>query len=156
MKARYATRTVLLDKNNQIAILYVAKHNYYKIPGGGVEEGEDLEMAAKREVLEEAGCDCEIITGLGRTENNLPGWDLHDISDGFLARVVGGKGETNFDDYEAERGFNLEWCENIDAAIAKIENTVATDSDAAVLQARDFEYIKKAQKVLSHDLSQAR
>lgn len=149
MKIRHATRTVLLDQQNQIAIIYVEKHNYYKVPGGGIEEGENLETAAKREVLEEAGCDCEIIAELGRTEHDLPGWDMHDISDGFLARVVGEKGETSYDDYEAERGFNLEWCENIDAAISKIENTVANDPDAAILQARDLGYIKRAKEYLA-------
>lgn len=148
MKTRHATRTVLLDKDNQIAILYVAKHHYYKIPGGGIEEGEDLVTSAKREVLEEAGCNCEIIAELGCTKNELPGWDMQDISNGFLARVVGEKGTTSYDDYETERGFHLEWCKNIDTAIAKIKNNPVTDPDAAVLQARDLEYIKKAQDFL--------
>ncbi len=148
MKPRYATRTVLLDENNQIAILYVKKLGYYKIPGGGVEEGEDLELAAKREVLEEAGCDCGIIAELGRTENDLPGWDMRDISDGFLARTIGAKGEPHFEDHESERGFGLEWCESIEAAISKIESNVVTDPDAAVLQARDLGYIKKAKEFL--------
>lgn len=148
MKTRYATRTVLLDRNDQIAILYVAKHNYYKIPGGGIEEGEDLVTAAKREVLEEAGCDCEIIAELGRTENDLPGWGMHDISNGFLARIIGEQGATSYDDYEIERGFHLEWCENIDMAIAKITKTIATDQDAAILQARDLGYIKRAKEFM--------
>lgn len=148
MKSRHATRTVLLDENRQIAIIYVKKLSYYKIPGGGVETGENLEMAVKREVLEEAGCDCEIITELGRTENDLLGWGMHDISDGFLARVVGEKGKTNYDDYETERGFSLEWCKDIDTAIAKIESNSVSDPDAAVLQTRDLGYIKRAKEYL--------
>lgn len=146
MKTRYATRTVLLDAAGKVALIRVEKLSYYKIPGGGVEAGEDLQSAAKREVFEEAGCDCEIIAGLGRTENDLPGWDMYDISDGFLARLVGEKGQPHFEDHEAERGFALEWCENLDAAIAKIEQNSVADPEAAILQARDLGYIKRAKE----------
>ena len=42
MQDRHAVRVVLLDDIGQVAVIYVNKHGYYKIPGGGVETGEDL------------------------------------------------------------------------------------------------------------------
>ncbi len=90
MKIKYATRTVLLDKDDRVAIIHEGKHDYYKIPGGGI-EGSDRDVfdSARREVCEESGCECEIITELGRIETDIPGWQLHDVSDGFVARVIG-------------------------------------------------------------------
>lgn len=40
LKLRHATRTVLFDQDDKVAILNVTKHGYYKILGGGIEEGE--------------------------------------------------------------------------------------------------------------------
>ena len=153
MKTKYATRTVLLDDENRVAIINVGKYGYYKIPGGGVEDGEDLRKSAQREVIEEAGCDCKIIAELGRMETDIPGWDMHDVSDGFIARVVGEKKAPEFDDYEQERGFSLEWQENLADVIRMIEaNNSVADPDAAILQARDLAYLKLALKYLDGEL----
>ena len=142
---RHAARVVLLDEIGQVAIIYVTKSNYYKIPGGGVEEGEDFEAAALRETVEESGCNCEIIQTLGEIETDLPDWNLHDISHGFIARVVGEKSETNFDDYEQTRGFSLEWAPSLAQAIQTFEsNNDVLEADAAKLQARDLAFLKRA------------
>lgn len=36
LKPKHATRTVLLDENDKVAVIEVTKHGYYKIPGGGI------------------------------------------------------------------------------------------------------------------------
>lgn len=50
---------VLISRRN------AAGHLQWTLPKGGLEEGEDLEQAAVREVREETGLDCEIIRKLG-------------------------------------------------------------------------------------------
>jgi len=69
---------LLFDANGHIALSYMGKYDLHTLPGGGVEQGEDLHAAVKREVWEETGCECEIIGELGqiienRSEHDLPG-----------------------------------------------------------------------------------
>lgn len=63
---------------------------YLMLPGGSVEEGESLEQACKREVLEELGIDIEIISYLGQdTAQNLANPDQIITLHYFLARRIG-------------------------------------------------------------------
>lgn len=150
MEVRNATRTVLLDQDNQVAVINVHKHGYYKIPGGGIESSEELIDAARREAKEESGCDSEIVAELGRIETDIPGWNMYDISDGFIARVVGEKGATEYEDWEKERGFDIEWYDSLDEAIQLIETNQVSDPNATKLQARDLEFLKRARNYLGN------
>ena len=149
LNPRRAARIVLLDETGQVAIIYASKSNYYKIPGDGVEDGEDFEAAALRETVEESGCNCEIIQSLGEIRTELPDWNMLDISCGFVARVVGNKSQTNFDDYEQARGFNLEWAPSLARAIQIFEgNHGVSEADAKKLQDRDLAFLKRASEYL--------
>jgi len=44
-KFRKAVRVVVFDNENKVAIINVSKLNYYKLPGGGIEESEPIESA---------------------------------------------------------------------------------------------------------------
>ncbi len=61
---RTAVRVVLRNANNQIALV---GETYPVLPGGGMELGEIYEDTAKREVVEEVGCEIKIIGELGKT-----------------------------------------------------------------------------------------
>ena len=58
---RHAVRTIVpsADKS-KIALIFVQKGQYYKLPGGGIELDEDHGIAAEREALEETGCKVKI------------------------------------------------------------------------------------------------
>lgn len=157
MEIRNAARMVVLDGEGKVAIITVGANlgtgggvgtaEYYKIPGGGVEEGEDILAAARREAREETGCETEVIGELGRIETDIAGWNLHDVSDGFLGRVVGEKKAPEFDDYERERGFSVGWYD-LDEAIVMIEGNEVMNEYKRVLQGRDLEFLKRAQEYL--------
>ncbi|KAK4236528.1 NUDIX hydrolase domain-like protein [Achaetomium macrosporum] len=52
---RHSVRVVAFSAKAEVAIIYAKRENYYKLPGGGIEPGEDHETAAKREFQEETG-----------------------------------------------------------------------------------------------------
>lgn len=64
-RLRKAARAVIQNTQDEIALLYVSKHRYHKLPGGGLEPGEEMTEALKREVLEEVGAEIEITSEIG-------------------------------------------------------------------------------------------
>ena len=62
-RLRWGARGRAIREDGKIAIFNKSNKNEYKLPGGGLEgEGEEEpEEAFKREVLEEIGCEIEII-----------------------------------------------------------------------------------------------
>ena len=51
---RNSARSIII-KNGKIAMIHSRKYDYYKFPGGGIENGEDPIEAMIRETQEEAG-----------------------------------------------------------------------------------------------------
>jgi 8-oxo-dGTP pyrophosphatase MutT (NUDIX family) len=115
---RKAARAVVFDKDNKIALLKISKHNYFKLPGGGVEKGEDLFVALKRECLEETGCQIIVKNEIGKIlefREFDPGGKLQQESFCYLAYVNGEKGEPSFTEEEVKGGFQLLWISLKDA-----------------------------------------
>lgn len=106
--------------------------------------------AARREVFEEAGCDSVITDRLGRLETAVPIWGVLDVSDGFIAKVVGEKSLPRYEDWENERGFQLEWFDSLDVAIMTIENNIVKEPGMDVLQQRDLVFLKLARQKLTN------
>lgn len=105
---RKAARGILVQ-NNKIALLFVSKKNYHKLPGGGVEENESIEEAFKREILEETGCKCKIKESNSLTVEYRDQFEIFQVSYVFFAEVVGKPGKTNFVDDEIYDKFELKW-----------------------------------------------
>ena len=99
-KPRMAVDTVLFDDENNIALCHLGKFDFYTLPGGGVDPGEDLITAAKREVLEEAGCQCKILCEIGTVTENLGEIDCTQTRYTYIARVVGEKGDPQLTERE--------------------------------------------------------
>lgn len=105
---RRASRGVLM-KDNKIALLNVSKLNYHKLPGGGIEEGETLEEAFKREMAEEVGAECEIVDQGGIVIEWRGKWKLMQLNYVFMANVVGEIKGNKLTQEESDNQFELEW-----------------------------------------------
>jgi 8-oxo-dGTP diphosphatase len=104
-KTRSASRGVVFDQNNNAAVLPVSKHDYYKLPGGGIEEGEDKIEAFRRECLEEIGFDVEVVAELGFTIEYRSEFSLVQTSYCYVGKVIGERRETAFTQHEISEGF---------------------------------------------------
>lgn len=146
-KEREAARAVVFDKDNNVAILHVTKDHYHKIPGGGIEEGEDIMQALKREVLEEIGCEIENIKELGIIEEYRNKHPLHQTSYCFTANVFGEKGKPNFTAKEIAGGFEVTWL-SLDDAIEVIRNEDESEIyESDFMTKRDLAFLKEAKNL---------
>ncbi len=104
----------IIIRDGKIAMVHSIKYNYYKFPGGGIEQGEEHITTLIREVKEE--------TGLIVIPNSIREYGLvhrvqkGDIEDMFvqdnyyyLCEVEDTREVQKLDDYEAYEEFTLEW-----------------------------------------------
>lgn len=124
--ARKAARAVLMNTNRQIAIMHFAKTGSYKLPGGGIDEGEATEAALCREVREETGWEITDIRELGVIEEDRYYCGMHQTSYCFTATVTQFVG-TELTEKEAAQGMELVWVDTIEQAITAVEGNSELD-----------------------------
>ncbi len=147
-RRREAARAVVFDAEGRIALLHVAKKNYYKLPGGGLEGDEDRHLALRRECLEEIGCAIEIQGEVGMTVEYRKIFSLHQTSYVYRASVVGKKGSPEFTPEEAAEGFEVVWLPISDALTA-LRSSRATDAEGReYIVPRDIAVLETASKGL--------
>jgi ADP-ribose pyrophosphatase YjhB (NUDIX family) len=108
-RLRKSARAILFNQDGKMAAQYLENCMYHKLPGGGVDPGETLEIAAIREVLEEVGCACEIVSEIGMTIEYRNKYNLMHISYCFVATVVGEIGSPTLEPGEVEEGQVTKW-----------------------------------------------
>lgn len=106
---RKSARAILINDRGEMATQYLNTYAYHKLPGGGVERGENIEQALRREVLEEVGCDCKISQELGIVIEYRNKYKLLHISYGFVAMVVGEIGLSKLEEGEIEEKQETLW-----------------------------------------------
>ena len=146
---RHSARCIHI-KNGLVAMVHSLRYDYYKFPGGGIEEGESAEHAMIRETREEAGL--VVIPGSVKEYGYVHRIQKsdHDDTDYFvqdnyyyLCDVEEGIQAQSLDDYEADEGFTLEYVEP-DRAVFINRNVDHGPKDQMMLEreARVLELLK--------------
>jgi ADP-ribose pyrophosphatase YjhB (NUDIX family) len=104
-----SARGIVLNAQGKMAGQYLKTHAFHKLPGGGVEQGETLEAAFKREILEEVGCNLEVTDELGVVVEYRNMFDIIIVSYGFVASVKGEVNEPQLEKEEIEEGTTTVW-----------------------------------------------
>ena len=145
---RKAARAVVFDRKNKVALFHSTMKKYHKLPGGGVEEGESLETALRRELSEEIGCEIGSIHELGIVEEYRNKVGLHQFSYCYIADVSGKKKTPHLEAGEIAEGFVTEWLD-LDAAIETLENEKdVEDYEGKFIQMRDLIFLYETKKVI--------
>ncbi|SDP97802.1 NUDIX hydrolase [Lentzea jiangxiensis] len=93
---RIGARVLLLDANDRVLLIHACDpqdrgHDWWELPGGGLNDGEEPDDAARREVAEETGL---VLPVLGRklwireSRFHYKGRDHHRVDHVFLCRIT--------------------------------------------------------------------
>lgn len=140
-KIRKASRAVVFNEENKIAILNVSNDNYYKLPGGGIEKDEDIITALRRELIEEVGVEVDVLDELGIIIEYRDNFKQLQISYCYLCKVVGEYQKTSFTEEEKNDGFILEWA-SLNEAISILEKDNPEKYMGKFIRERDLEFLK--------------
>jgi len=149
---RKAARAIVLNGEN-ILMLYTQRYHDYTLPGGGVDEGEDICDGLIRELKEETGAkDITNIKPFGRYEEFRPwykdGFDtMHMQSYCFTCDIHKELGKTQLEDYEVHNGMKPVWL-NIHEAIEHNEQTMANSNKKGLSIERETYLLKCVVKEL--------
>ena len=143
-ETRSAARAVLFDGNGKVPILFVSNFNYHKLPGGGIEKGEDIKTALDREVEEETGCIVEIDNKIGIVTEYRSKWNIFQTSHCYIGRVIK-RNKPRFTRDEIREGFRLVWL-SLDEAIDQLQKDEPLDYQGRFIQQRDLAFLEEAKK----------
>jgi len=146
---RKAVRAVVLDDAGQIALLHVSRKGYHKLPGGGIDEGENMHAALERELLEEIGCKARLIAEVGEVREYRDEWQQYQESYCFLAKLEGDQKPSEFTEEEQGDGFEPIWAKSIDDAIAILEADIPNNYDGTRIKPRDIILLRAAKDILA-------
>lgn len=110
--SRFGARGIILDENDRVGMIYMARNKCYKLPGGGIEKEETSEEAFIREIIEETGYQVEIIKTLGYVEEHKARNNFMQRSFCYLARITSNENmKTSLSKNEKALGFQFHWME---------------------------------------------
>lgn len=100
---------IINDKNETLLLKRTSNSRneagFWSKPGGGVEIGEKVEDAIKREIKEELNVDIELVKFLGYTDHIIKGENQHWVAFSYLAKIVGGE----LKNLEPEKHEEIKW-----------------------------------------------
>ena len=150
---RDTVRAIVTDDEGYFYFMRVDRDDHFgrttfiETSGGGVESGEDLITALRRELREELGAEVKIICEIGTVSDYYNLIHRHNINHYFLVKTLS-FGDTRMTEEEIER-FHLRRLRlTCDEALAEYEECCDTKIGRLVA-AREVPVLKRAREILS-------
>lgn len=144
---RLTARGILRNKDGLYAVMYAGKFNLHSLPGGGVEDGEDLLTALRREILEETGCSCDHIEELGIVAENRAHQDFTTHAHYYIVTTDHEAAPIHLTEDELANKTVVQW-HPLEEVIRLISEPVHTTNQRKFLQARDMAALKEYIRLL--------
>ncbi len=106
---RITARAVVKTRDGLYAVMYADKFKLHSLPGGGVEDGEDILTALRREIYEETGCSCDEIRELGIVSENRASLDYTQINYYFAVTAAHKPSENHLTEAEQDSRTVVKW-----------------------------------------------
>ncbi len=106
---RFGARGIVFNQKGQMAVFVKELKNEYKLPGGGIDDGENPTDAFLRECVEEIGAEVEISKFLGTIEEDKSQENFKQISFVFVGNVVKDLGKNNLTEKEKNEQAKVCW-----------------------------------------------
>ena len=128
---RNSARSIII-KDKKVAMIYSVKYNYYKFPGGGIENGESPVDAMIRETREESGLvvkpdtvkEYGYVHRIQRSDRDETECFIQD-NYYYLCETADTVTSQELDDYEVEEAYTLEY---VEPEVAIMKNRHVVDS----------------------------
>lgn len=122
-RMRFGARGIIENENGEIAVFNKRVKNEYKLPGGGVDDGELPIDAFKRESMEETGCEIGNIELIGEIEEEQSDENFIQHSYVFKSKVKNNTNTLNLTEKEKDEGAILHWLKPCEA-LEKMQNCI--------------------------------
>ena len=142
---RMTARAIIRDHAGQYAVMYSGRFRIYTLPGGGVEDGEEVLTALHREIAEETGCTCSKIQELGIVAEDRGCLDYTQINHYFVVEVGDAPSGNHLTDLERKNQTSAEW-HSYEKMVALIEGQKPETVQQKYLKARDLAALKAYQE----------
>lgn len=106
---RYTGKAIILDREGYVALISNNVNNFLQLPGGGIDDGEEITDGIVRESLEETGCDIRLMSEVGIINDYRARDKKCCITVCYTAKVIGDKGKNSLTDTEIEIGMSTLW-----------------------------------------------
>ncbi len=145
---RLTARGIVRNKDGLYAVMYAGKFKLHSLPGGGVEEGEDVLTALRREILEETGCSCDHIEELGIVAENRAHQDFTTQAYYYIVTTDHEAEPIHLTDDELANKTVVQW-HTLEDMIRLISEPEHTTNQRKFLQARDMAALKEYVQLLN-------
>lgn len=142
---RITARAIVKNQDGLYAVMYADKFKLHSLPGGGVEDGEDVLTALRREVYEETGCACDEIQELGIVAENRASLDYTQINYYFVVTTTHTPGENHLTEAEQDSRTVVEW-HTFDEMVRLINEQEFDRVQGKYLKARDVVALREYSK----------